>query len=254
MRFRLAIDPPLLSAMLKIFLQTLFAWQRKRGRKIGLVQGETGSVSGLQRMGSFLNVNIHIHAILPDGLFVPSSDGSLRFAPLPPPTTEDVKELLSVIASRCTDRLTRTYEEGGDGLALEPELAALYEALHGAVTAPSDRSGTATLNGFEEAGSDSVLPSKPLCANLAGFSLHAAQSVPAHDREALERLLRYILRPPFAQKRLSLSPEGRVVYKLRRPWINGATELILDPLDFLRRLTALLPRPYAHAVRYHGLC
>jgi hypothetical protein len=65
-------------------------------------------------------------------------------------------------------------------------------------------------------------------------------------------LLRYILRPPFAQKRLSLTPDGRVVYQLRRPWLGGATELILDPLDFLRRLTALLPRPYAHAVRYHG--
>jgi len=125
-------------------------------------------------------------------------------------------------------------------------------STHAAVSAPPGRSPSSALRGFDEAASDAHLPPKPLCANLAGFSLHAAQSVPAHDRQALERLLRYILRPPFAQNRLSLSPDGQVVYQLRRPWVGGAQELILDPLDFLRRLTALLPRPYAHATRYHG--
>jgi hypothetical protein len=42
---------------------------------------------------------------------------------------------------------------------------------------------------------------------------------------------------------------------LRRPWPNasGATHLILDPLDFLRRLAALVSFPYAHQVRYHGV-
>ncbi|MBU1702721.1 MAG: transposase [Candidatus Eisenbacteria bacterium] len=90
---------------------------------------------------------------------------------------------------------------------------------------------------------------------MAGFSLHAAQSVPAWDREALERLLRYGLRAPFSQERLSRSPEGKVVYRLRRPWpnANGAMHLILDPLDFLRRLAALVSFPYSHQIRYHGV-
>ncbi|MBD3337171.1 MAG: hypothetical protein GF355_16790, partial [Candidatus Eisenbacteria bacterium] len=86
------------------------------------------------------------------------------------------------------------------------------------------------------------LAGKPLCASVNGFSLHAARSVAAHDREALEQLLRYGLRAPFSQERLSRGPEGKVVYRLRRPWPNprGATHLILDPLDFLRRLAALV--------------
>jgi hypothetical protein len=42
---------------------------------------------------------------------------------------------------------------------------------------------------------------------------------------------------------------------LRRPWpdASGATHLILDPLDFLRRLAALVSFPYSHQVRYHGV-
>ena len=97
-------------------------------------------------------------------------------------------------------------------------------------------------------------PAKPLCARVAGFSLHAAQSVAAEDRKALERLCRYGLCPAFAQDRLALREDGRVLYHLRRPWphAQGPTCLVLEPLDFLRRLAALIPAPYAHTVRYHG--
>jgi hypothetical protein len=77
----------------------------------------------------------------------------------------------------------------------------------------------------------------------------------AADREALERLLRYGLRAPFAQERLSLRADGRVIYRLRRPWptARGATHLILTPQDFLRRLAALVSFPYSHSLRRHGL-
>lgn len=34
-------------------------------------------------------------------------------------------------------------------------------------------------------------PTKPLCASIEGFSLHAASAVGEHDREGLERLCRY---------------------------------------------------------------
>ena len=68
---------------------------------------------------------------------------------------------------------------------------------------------------------------------MAGFSLHGAQSVAAKDREGLERLCRYGLRPPFAQERLVLRDDGCVLYHLRRPWPHpqGPTCLVLEPLD-----------------------
>jgi len=87
---------------------------------------------------------------------------------------------------------------------------------------------------------------KPLCANVEGFGLHAARTVAAHDRAGLERLCSYGLRPPFFhQDRLSLLPYGRVRYRLRRPWPtpDGAEALVLEPVKFLKRLTALIAHP-----------
>jgi len=67
-------------------------------------------------------------------------------------------------------------------------------------------------------------------------------------------LCRYGLRAPFSQERFTRRADGRVVYHLRRPWPHpqGATCLVLEPQDLLRRLAALLPVPYTHLVRYHG--
>jgi hypothetical protein len=105
---------------------------------------------------------------------------------------------------------------------------------------------------------DSLAEAQPppgLCANVEGFCLHAARTVAAADRIGLERLCRYGLRAPFSHQRLSLLPDGRVLYRLRRPWPTpaGISELVLDPVKFLRRLCALIPRPYANMVRYHGV-
>ena len=255
MWFRLAADRKLLGTMLRVYLQTLFAWQRRRGRNLRIMGGQTGSVTFCQRFGGAINLNPHAHSVLPDGLFVPSPDGRLVFTRLPPPTTAEVEELTLTIAQRCTSRLAATSEADGDGY-LDPNLAALVEALFWSRNAPQGRRDLPLPPGPEPAGSEEEgLQGKPLCASVAGFSLHAAQSVPAFDRDGLERLCRYGLRAPFSQERLSRLPDGKVAYKLRRPWPNahGATHLVLEPLDFLRRLAALVSFPYSHQVRRHGL-
>ena len=35
--------------MLRAFLQSVFAWQRKRGRRLGIKDGQTAAISFLQR-------------------------------------------------------------------------------------------------------------------------------------------------------------------------------------------------------------
>ncbi len=40
-----------------------------------------------------------------------------------------------------------------------------------------------------------------LCADMQGFSLHAAVRCGADDRQALEQLCRYLTRPALAKKR-----------------------------------------------------
>ena len=43
---------------------------------------------------------------------------------------------------------------------------------------------------------------QPLCADIDGFSLHAAVRCGADDREGLEQLCRYITRPALANERV----------------------------------------------------
>ena len=96
-------------------------------------------------------------------------------------------------------------------------------------------------------------PTSERVATSSGFSLHAGVSCEAHQREKRERLCRYISRPPVAVKRLSLSRHGKVVYTLKTPWRDGTTQIVLEPLDFVARLAALVPRPRLNLTRYHGI-
>ena len=42
------------------------------------------------------------------------------------------------------------------------------------------------------------------------------------------------------------------VYQLKNPYRDGTTHFVFDPLDFLARLAARVPRPRGNLVRYHG--
>jgi len=42
---------------------------------------------------------------------------------------------------------------------------------------------------------------------------------------------------------------GRVVLKLKTPWRDGTTHLLMGPLEFMQRLAALVPRPRLHLIR-----
>jgi hypothetical protein len=90
-------------------------------------------------------------------------------------------------------------------------------------------------------------------ARLEGFSLHADVAVPARRRDQLETVCRYILRPPLAVERLTESTGGQLRYEFRRAWSDGSTALLLDPLELLERLAALVPPPRRPLLAYHGL-
>ena len=69
----------------------------------------------------------------------------------------------------------------------------------------------------------------------------------------MERLARYVSRPPVATGRLSLTRGGNVRYALKTPYRDGTTHVIFEPEDFIARLAALVPKPRAHLTRYHGV-
>ena len=80
-------------------------------------------------------------------------------------------------------------------------------------------------------------------AKANGFSLHAGVSCAGHERNKRERLCRYIARPAVAIPRLSRSSTGKVVYSLKTPYRDGTTQVAFEPVDFIARLAALVPKP-----------
>ncbi len=82
----------------------------------------------------------------------------------------------------------------------------------------------------------------PAVGKVAGFSLHAGVAAKATQRDNLERLCRYITRPAIAEKRLSLTNQGNVRYKLKTPYRDGTTHVIFEPVDFIAKLAALNDR------------
>jgi Putative transposase len=90
-------------------------------------------------------------------------------------------------------------------------------------------------------------------AQYAGFSLHAGIGAEADQRAKLERLTRYVSRPPVAIERLDLTAQAQVRYRLKTPYRDGTTHIVLEPLDFIARLAALVPPPRVHLTRFHGV-
>ena len=181
---------------------------------------------------------------MPDGLFVSpggadASDAPLDFVPLPPPSDVEVARVTRRIARRLTKRARRYLEGHADEHAFidpDDEQATLQHALSTALRPPVRPQPTLPLGDEPE-----PPPASALCARVAGYSLHAARAVAADDRAGLERLCRYGLRAPFSQRRLSVLPDGRVRYRLAKPWPTpaGVTELVLEPLSFMVATSAV---------------
>ncbi len=75
----------------------------------------------------------------------------------------------------------------------------------------------------------------------------------ADDCQALEQLCRYITRPALANDREQTDGAGQVVHKLKTPWRDGTTHLVMSPLEYMQRLAALVPRPRRHLIHFHGV-
>jgi hypothetical protein len=54
-------------------------------------------------------------------------------------------------------------------------------------------------------------------------------------------------------ERLDLTAQWQVRYRLKTPYRDGTTHIVLEPLDFIARLAALVPPPRVHLTRFHGV-
>ena len=68
-RYLLAYDARLCSAVRRILVRTILDWLRKRAASAGVSGGRSGAVVLAQRFGGALNLNLHFHALVIDGVF-----------------------------------------------------------------------------------------------------------------------------------------------------------------------------------------
>ena len=70
-------------------------------------------------------------------------------------------------------------------------------------------------------GGEPILQEGTRCASLGGFSLHANTAVEADEKDRLEKLCRYVARPPIAEMRLSESREGGIIYRFKKSGVTA---------------------------------
>jgi hypothetical protein len=214
----------------------------------------------VQRFGDALDLNVHFHSLVLDGVYLPGPDGAPRFRSLPPPTDGDVEAVVATIARRLVRLLARrdlleASPAEADPLASDDSvLGEVYAASvrHRAATGP--RAGRRVARLGDRIDVDEIDRSEgERCAAVGGVSLHANVGVPALHRKRLERLCRYVARPPVATGRLARLADGRLHYCLKRRWRYGTTHVVFEPIELLERLVASIPPPRANQVRYHGV-
>jgi hypothetical protein len=259
LRYRLAYDAPLVQQVLGIFVRAVFASLRRRARSHwGIARSQGGAVTFVQRFGDALNLNVHFHSLVLDGVYARTPQGLLRFHALPPPEDADVARVATQVARRIQRLLERCGLAGGaepDRLTEEePLLAALYAASVGGRIATGQRAGQRVrrLGDRVDVDDPEVLEGER-CASVGGVSLHANVAVPARDRRRLERLCRYVARPPVATERLSRLADGTLLYRLKHRWRDGTTHVVFTPQELIEKLAALVPPPRFHLARYHGI-
>src|SRR5262249_13041626 len=185
---------------------------------------------------------------------------AVKFHVMPPPTDEEIARLLTAIRARILRLLTRrglghdADTSSSDPLGADfPVLAGLSPASVQGRIALGPRAGVRGIALGRDPEARWVVAGGPRHAHLDGFDLHGNVSLNGEDRERLEQLCRYLLRPAVAQGRLRLTEDGRVVLELKTTWADGTSHLVFEPLDLLARLAALTPRPRVNLIFYHGL-
>lgn len=258
LRFLFASRPKVMSRVLAIVYRVIAT---HLVRKAGFTRNraQTGAVTLIQRFGSALNLNLHFHMLLLDGVYVECGDGRIRFRWVKAPLSAELTHLADTIARRVGRYLERqgllerdaenSYLSGDTGEDDPMSTILGHSITYRIAVGPNAGRKVMTLQ---------TLPAEDppfgdTTGQVGGFSLHAGVAARADQRYKLERLCRYISRPAVSEKRLSLTSRGLVRYQLKTPYRDGTTHVFFEPLDFLARLAALVPQPRVNLTRFHGV-
>ena len=268
LRFWLATNNKLLSKVNKIVTGEIGKFYSKKAKADGVLDPLPGAITFIQRSGSALNANLHLHILAIDGVFeTPVIEGQNPcLHPLAGPSDDEVGTIVEKIAKRVVKLLRRRgYLEGDAEFVVRPDAddmfqdnAAMTAALGASVQSKiafGPRAGLYVRKigkgfGFEE---ESPIVKGTKCATINGFNLHAASMVPALHRGRLEQLVAYMARPPLASDRLTVKENGDLIYQMKRKFADGTQAILLSPMELIEKLCAMVPPSRAHQVLYTGV-
>ena len=229
LRYFMQRDGATLNMVLRIFLRVIAQSLQDHSpgaANVDRADLHIGAIAFIHRFGSSLNGHVHFHVCVVDGVFEEVAGATDAQTSLPgitfhPASTIDAAAVIQVQAD-LRRRILRAFV--GRGLLESCDAKEMLAYQH------------------------------------SGFTVDAGVCIEAHDRAALERLLRYCARPPFAMDRLR--KEGaELVYRCAKQHSEpsgdkrGARvdELRLTPLELIARIAALVPPPRTHRHRYFGV-
>ena len=177
-------------------------------------EADSGAVTQIQRFGSAANLNIHLHCLVLDGVYKRGIDGAPAFVEVPEPTDDALQAVLHKIITRLMKLLTcRRVLVEEEGLTHMADSDSDGDSDEARVRRPLQAAACTYRIAFGPRAGQKVLTvqgamprqrdfKQTLCADVDGFSLHAAVRSGADDRQALEQLCRYITRPAVANERV----------------------------------------------------
>lgn len=259
LRKLVAFKADVLTAVARIFVESVFASYRARAKSNGVEAPQCGAVNFVQRFGS-LNLHVHCHLVALDGVLARDAGGRLLFHPAGAPVATDLDAIVSRTARRVIAWLRRHgYLDEQPLEARSNELAA-QTAIDACASIAMGRGNVATMarDSTEEDdghGAGEEAPDKPaLVADRDGFNLHAGVRIAAGDDLGRERLLRYAARPPLSLERLRRLPGGRVGYRLKYVARGRRGKYrVMTGVEFLARLAAIICPPRYPLVRFAGV-
>jgi hypothetical protein len=252
-----AFKADVLTALARIFVEATFASYRARAKRNGFEFTQCGSVLCVQRFGS-LNLNVHFHVLVLDGVFTRDPQGQVVFHPAPAP---DVAELSGIVERTHHRALAwlrrhryldvRPFEDG----AVEPEAQTALDAC----AAMAMRRGQVAILARPRTADAAEEDHEQAPANGGAtveherFNLHAGVRIEAGDDLGRERLARYAVRPPLSLERLRRLPGGQIAYRLKYVRRGRGKHRVMSPMEFMARLAAIIAPPRYPLVRYGGV-
>lgn len=247
-RARLAADAHATRALTAAFVESVLATTRSRCSLSASTPARGGAASIVHRFGARLDLNLHVHLLVLDGVYSRDiGDDAPRFTLAEPPTAADLHQIHARLAARFSQRL-------GGGPAPVHLGTPVFGPKDSAVR--QRQASGPEAHRLDDAAMAERLerPTGPKARNRDqhGLHVHSSARVDATSRGAVIDLCDYLARPTIDLSRFEQHGE-RYLYRLPKPFHDGTVAIEFSPDEMATTLERLVTPTPAGRVRFHGV-